>query len=233
MMKVSVHYERRIIRSCWLFFLFLLMLGVTGCANLYSINIRYEPTKAFPGADAAMQKKIFTVTNFNEARKIDDPLKIGYVLRPNGRKIYILPEKVKASEAVANGVRDYIYKSGYSVSGVRAGWNLEEATIGSGWGDVVIGGVINKLEIVCDDSQVLSPVKTYTTVVNLGITLADGAAKKIVYRTSVEGSASLTDVTFSTEKLEKQLNGVLSDVIEKLLSGAEFKQQLKKAAEGS
>jgi uncharacterized lipoprotein YajG len=213
------------------FILILTLLVFSGCAPaLYTINIRYEPTKPNPAADAAVKKRTLTVANFNDARIIDDQRKVGYVLRPDGRKIFILPDRVKATEAVAGGVRDYLYKYGYSLSGIRPEWNLQEETIDKSWGHVVIGGVINKLEIICDDSQTLSPVKTYSAVVNLGIVFADVAAKKIVYKTSVEGSASLTDVSFSINKLEDQLNSVLSDVIEKIFAGAEFQQQLKKAA---
>ena len=207
------------------------LLVLSACApTLYTVNIRYEPTKPNPAADSVMKKQIITVANFNDVRIIDDQRKVGYVLRPDGRRIFILPDKVKAAEAVAAGVRDYLYKYGYSVSGMRPEWNLQEGTIDSTWGHIVIGGSINKLEIVCDDSQTLSPVKNYATVINLGITFAEITGKKIVYKTSVEGSASLTDVSVSVDNLEKQINSVLSDVIEKIFSGAEFRQQLQKVA---
>jgi hypothetical protein len=231
MIRTSSILEKRTSRSFLWLFLFLFLLIVSGCGKtaLYTINIRYEPTKAVPAADPGMIKRIWTVANFVDARTVDDPLKIGYVLRPEGRKIFILPDKVKAPEAVAAGVRDYLYKAGYSLSGVRPEWNLQDGTINGDWGDILIGGAINKLEIICDDSQPLSPVQTYSAVVNLGIVLADVAARKVVYKTSVEGSASLKDVSFSVDKLEKQLNGALSEVIERLFTGAEFQEQLKKA----
>jgi hypothetical protein len=208
------------------------MLALTGCANtpLYTIDIRFTSTKALAAPDAAVKKKVLTVANFVDKRTIDDPRKLGYVLMPDGRKIFVLPKTVMAREAVAKGVRDYLYKAGYSVSGVRPDWDLRDETIGADWGDIVIGGTINKLEIICDDSQTLSPVKKYSTTINLGFTVANGVAKKTVYKTSVEGSASLADVSTTAEKLESQLNGVLADVIEKLFAGSEFQQQLKKAA---
>ncbi len=232
MMKICFGYNHLRGKTFLLLFLPLCLLMVSGCANtaLYSINIRYEPTQALAKADAAVKTRILTVANFNDVRVIDDRLKVGYVLRPDGRKIYVLPDKIKASEAVTAGVRDYLYRAGYSVSGVRPDWNLQEGAIGKDWGDIVIGGAINKLEIVCDDSQSLSPVRTYSAVVNLGITLADSTGKRILYKTSVEGSASLKDVSFSIDKLENQLNGVLSEVIEKLFAGKEFLQQLQKTA---
>jgi len=205
---------------------------VAGCAGtpLYTINIRYEPAKAPPVAEEAVKKHALTVANFRDGRAIDDPVKIGHVLKSDGRKIYVLPERVKAAEAVAAGVRDHFYKAGYSVSGMKPEWDLREETIDGKWGDVLIGGVIHKLEVVCDDSQPLSPVRTYSAVVNLGIVFADVAGKRIVYKTSAEGSASLKDVSFLIDKLENQLNGVLTDVIEKLFAGAEFQAQIKKAA---
>jgi hypothetical protein len=203
-----------------------------GCTSvpLYTINLRYEPAKAPPVAEEAVKKLALTVANFRDGRTIDDPVKIGHVLKPDGRKIYVLPEKVKAAEAVAAGVRDHFYRAGYSVSGMKPEWDLREETIDGRWGDIMIGGVINKLEVICDDSQPLSPVRTYSAVVNLGIIFADVAGKRIVYKTSAEGSASLKDVSFSIDKLENQLNGVLTDVIEKLFAGAEFQTQMKKTA---
>ena len=214
----------------WAFLPFLLLI-VSGCAGTisYGINVRYEPVKAVPAADALAKKPVLTVANLNEGRSIDDPLKVGYVLKSDGRRIFVVPGNAKPTEAVAAGIRDYFYKGGYSVSGLRPAWDLREETIGGGWGDIVVGGVINKLSVVCDDSQTLSPVKTYSTVVNLGVVVADVATKKILYKTSAEGSASLTDVTLSVDKLQNQLNGVLTEVIEKLFAGGEFREQIKKA----
>ena len=208
-----------------------ILLLTVGCApSLYHIDVRYVPTKRLPQADAAVKKETLTVANFRDLRTIDDPLKVGYVLKPQGKKIYILPSQTKIPDAVTAGVREYFHQAGYSVSGVKPEWDLREETIDPAWGNLLVGGVINKLEVVCDDSEPLSPVKTYSAVVNLGITFADVARKRIVYRTSVEGSASLKDVSFSVEKLEGQLNGALADVIERLLAGAQFREELKKAA---
>ena len=223
---------RRICRS---FVWCLLSVGlflVSGCADtaLYTINIRYEQTKVPPAAEAAMKKRILTIATFQDKRTIDDPLKVGYVLRPDGRKIFILPENKKTVEAVTDAARDYFYKAGYSVSGEKPEWDLQEGTINPAWGDVVLGGVINKMEIVCDDSKPLSPVRTYSAVVNLGVTIADVAGKRILYKTSVESNASFKDVSFSIDKLQSQLNSVLSDVLERLFTGSEFLKQLQSAA---
>lgn len=222
-------------RICRLFFLCLLSLGlflISGCADtaLYTINIKYEQTKVPPAADAAMKKKVLTVTTFQDGRTIDDPVKVGYVLRPDGRKIFILPENKKTAESVTDAVRDYFYKAGYSVSGDQPAWNLEEGTVNPAWGDVVLGGVINKLEIVCDDSKALSPVRTYSAVVNLGVTIADVKEKRILYKTSVEGNASLKDVSVSVDKLQSQLNTALADVLERLFAGSDFRKQLQSVA---
>lgn len=229
MYTIAYHENRRIVRSFGWCLLSLCLFWVCGCADtsLYTINIRYEPTKVPPAADTAMQKRVLTVTTFQDARTIDDPLKVGYVLRPDGRKIFILPENKKAAEAVTDAARDYFYKAGYSVSGERPDWNLQEGTIGPTWGNVAIGGTINKMEIICDDSKPLSPVRTYSAVVNLGVTVADVAGKRILYKTSVEGNASLKDVSFSVDKLQNQLNTVLADVLERLLTGSEFRKQLQ------
>ena len=93
---------------------------------------------------------------------------------------------------------------------------------------MVVGGDINKLQIICDDSQPLSPVRNYTAVVNLGIVVADAKTKKIVYRDIGGRDVQLKDVASSVDKLQSQLNGALTDVIDRLLTGGEFRDQLKK-----
>jgi hypothetical protein len=217
-------------KSLLLFSLGTVLLLTAGCTStpLYTINVRYEPAKSPPAVEEAVKKQVLTVANFRDLRTIDDPLKIGYVLKSDGRKIYVLPDKTKTTEAVAAAVRDYFYRAGYSISGVKPEWDLREETIVGSWGDILVVGDINKMEVICDDSQPLSPVKTYSAVVNLGITFVDVGRKRVVYKTSAEGSASLKDVSFSVGKLENQLNGVLTDVIEKLFAGAEFREQMKK-----
>lgn len=213
-------------------FLLLLLAVLAGCSRTspYIIDIRYESTKTPVPADVAMKNRIMAVANFNDVRKIDDTKKVGYVLKPDGKQVLVFPDKVIAADAVTVGVRDFFYRSGYTVAGPHPAWDLKEATIGDGWGDVVIGGDINKLQVVCDDSQTLSPVRTYTAVVNLEIVVANGKTKKILYKTSAEGSSSLKDVSSSVDKLQSQLNGALTDVIERLFTSGEFRDELKKIA---
>jgi len=47
--------------------------------------------------------------------------------------------------------------------------------------------------------------------------MADGRSRKIVHKTVVESSSSRKDVGFAGKTLQSQLNGVLSDAVERIL----------------
>ena len=61
------------------------------------------------------------------------------------------------------------------------------------------------------------------------LVFADVQKKRIFYRVTSESSSSLDHVIFSEEKLESQINGVLSDAMEKALEGPETGRQIREA----
>ncbi len=76
-----------------------LMVGCTPV--LYSVDMKYVPTGAVPGAEGAGSSLTVTVAAFADLRKSDDPIRIGYVIKSNGEKIPVLPKFVRPTEAVA------------------------------------------------------------------------------------------------------------------------------------
>ncbi|MGO9139296.1 MAG: hypothetical protein ACLP9S_04965 [Syntrophales bacterium] len=168
-----------------------------------------------------------TVATFNDIRQVDDRLVLGRVTTLEGDRIPILPRYKKVAEAVTTSIKEYLFKSGYKVSNEIPGWDLKEDMISKNWGRIVIGGNIDELEIVCEKSF---PVKTYQAKAKLSFVFANVPDKRIFYRASVENSNSLKDVSFSEELLEKEVNAVLSDALEKMFNDPKMKKTIEEGA---
>ncbi|PKN35384.1 MAG: hypothetical protein CVU61_03685 [Deltaproteobacteria bacterium HGW-Deltaproteobacteria-19] len=190
-----------------------------GCApiTLYSIDMRYAPVKPISVGERPCGDRHVAVAVFRDARPAGDPLRIGTVIEPGGGRVPVLPEKVTAGEAVSSGIRSYLVRSGCVVAETAPAWNLKEDTIRPEWGDILLGGTIDALEVTCDRSDRFNPLNRYKARAKLTIVMADGKDRKIVHRTTVESTSSLEDIGFSREKLAAQVNGVLSDAIERIV----------------
>ena len=207
---------------------FLCLLGIlSGCApKIYNVNMRYEPTKVIPPAVTDGRKYSLTVASFIDQRKMEDTLLIGRVIKSNGTPIPILPRYVKPTDAVAAALRDVLVKSGYAVAPSRPTWDLNEATIRPEWGTILVGGTIDTLDVTCVETFTM---KQYNATVRVTLIFADVQKKRIFYRLTSESSSSLDHVFLSEARLESQINGVLSDAIEKALEGPETVRQIREA----
>jgi hypothetical protein len=215
---------RRLVRIAVL----LCLTGIlSGCApKIYNVNMRYEPTKMIPPAITDGTKYSVTVASFIDQRKMEDTLLIGRVIKSNGTPIPILPRYIKPTDAVAAALRDVFVKSGYTVAPSRPAWDLNEATIRPEWGTILVGGTIDTLDITCVETFMM---KRYNATVRVTLIFADVRKKKIFYRLVSESNSSLDHVFLSEARLESQINGVLSDAIEKALEGPETVRQIQEA----
>jgi len=205
-----------------------ILLFLQACTPaLYHVNLKYEPTGKFLKLEKAGPDFLMTVTMLNDIRKVDDKLQLGKVTTMDGSVVPILPEYMKVPDAVTMNIREYLFKSGYRISNDIPIWDLREETINKGWGKILVGGNIDELEIVCEDSF---PVKTYRTKVKLSFVFADVPVKKIFYRSSVKSSSSLKDVSFSEKILDKQMNAVLSDALEMMFNDPAMKKKIEDAS---
>jgi hypothetical protein len=205
----------------------LLLLFANGCAPaLYNINMRYEPTKVIRSALTDGRKYTLTVASFIDKRTMDDTLLIGRVIKSDGGSIPILPQYVKPPDAIASALRELLFKSGYIVSPDRPAWDLSEAAIRPEWGTILIGGTIDELDVTCLDNLTM---KRYSAKARVTLVFADVQKKRIFYRITSESSSSLDHILFSEEKLESQINGVLSDAMEKAIEGPETGRQIREA----
>jgi len=204
------------------------MVGLTACSPaLYHVNLKYEPAGQVLKPEKSGPDFPVTVAIFNDIRKMDDRLLLGMVTTLNGDRIPILPRYNKATEAVTTSIREYLFKSGYKISNDMPVWDLKEETISQDRGRILIGGNIDELEIVCEKSF---PAKTYQAKIKLTFVFANVPDKKIFYRSTVENSNSLKDVSFSEELLEKQINAVLSDALGSMFNDPKMKKTIEEGA---
>lgn len=217
----------RTLRSTGLIIGLLLMVSAVGCAPAtYNVNMRYQPTKVVTPAVTDGRKFSVTVATFLDRRKMDDPVLLGRVIQSDGSSIPILPRYVKAPDALAMALRELLGQSGYSVSPEKATWDLEEKTIRPEWGRILVGGVIEELDVTCFDTF---PRKRYNARARVTLHFADVQKKRILFRISSESSSQLDHILFSEEKLESQISGVLSEALEKAVEGPETVRRIRES----
>lgn len=216
-------------------FVLLLALVFSGCTapKLYSVDMNYDAQKAlipsYLKPDQKALQSIITVAEFVDMRKIDDPLVIGRVTEKDGTRVLVLPKHIRPTFALASGVRHYLRKAGYNVSGVGSRWDLKEESIPqSGSSKIVIGGAVEEMEIDCRRAF---PTNTYTTKMKLTLYLADSVNKKILHTATVAGSTSLEHVSFSEERIGNQASAAIADAIEKLFEKREVAQKIRETLE--
>ena len=195
-----------------------------GCAHgAYSVDMKYVPTRPMaeikgPGKDIRI-----TVSTFEDLRKTDDKLEIGWVWDPYGGKVPVLPRLVKPSMAVTLPVKEIFQKVGYQVAADTPRWNLKEDSIREEWGPILVGGSIDELEVYCVDDFT---IKKYRAKAKISVILANTQTRKVFYKVSANSTSSLDHILFSEKKLAQQINAVLSDVIEKIFEGNEINSKI-------
>ncbi len=203
---------------------------LAGCApSLYSINMKYEPSGIARSAAAGQAKSIVTVTAFEDLRKVPDKMMIGKVIKTDGKEIPVFPKYLRPSDAVSSGIKDYLSKAGFTVSGERPTWDLKEDSIRPEWGEILVGGSIDEMEVTCVESITN---KKYQARVKLTVYFADVQKKFVFFKTMAQSSSSLEHIIFSEEKLEAQMNGALSDAIQKLFEGGSAEAKILEAVKG-
>ncbi len=219
---------RLLIRSLFIFS----VLGLSGCAakTIYTVPIDYDAHNALvpsyvEPANRDLQALI-AVAEFTDKRQVDDPLVIGRVIERNGLRVLVLPKTLRPTQAVSQSVRQYLRKAGYNVAGSGDRWDLQEQSIPQTVGRVLIGGSIEEMELICRREW---PTNSYTAKVRLTIYLADARDKTILYRSTVESTASLEHVLFSEDRLGDQAAQAIGAAIEKLFEKRELSQHLKEA----
>lgn len=202
------------------------LLFIFSCSpvNQYSIDMRYKP--GFAPDPVAAQGTAVKLAGFNDLRKTEDTLVIGRVVRFDGTRARVFPKYKTAADAVTEGVRTYLVKSGTSLPPETEKWDLQESTIKKADRGIMIGGSIDELEVICREEI---PSRKYDAKIKLTFVVADLRQGRIVYRTSAESSSSMDFILFSEEKMEEQANSVLAAAIERIFFSSDIKEKINAA----
>lgn len=188
-----------------------LLTVVFSCAptNLYTITMSYLPSEASV-PEARKGARSITVAGFTDARNIDDTMRLGTVIRSDGTSIPVLPKYRRAAEVVTDGIKMCISAQGYSLSPQSPSWDLKRDSIDAGWGNLQIGGSIDRLEVVCRKDDIR---KTYQTDVKLTVVFADVRNRRIIRTMEATATSSLTHIRFSEGLLGEQISTTLTQAI--------------------
>lgn len=222
---------RRVVRERLGFVIAALTFAVMwGCAPaLYSVDMKYVPTKPMPEMKGPEKKIKITVAAFEDLRTISDTTLIGRVIKSDRQNIPVLPKFVSPSMAVASALKDILLKAGYQVAPDIPRWDLKEESIRKEWGPILIGGSVDELEVICEDKMT---IKKYRAKAKITVFLANAQTSKVFYKVSAQSSVSLEHILFSEERLEEQINTALSDAIEKIFEGKEITAKILDTASG-
>jgi len=201
----------------------LILLFSCAPVNLYTINMNYTPSETAAAKADNTRTVSLTVARFIDSRSIQDKMIIGRVVSPDGGTIPVLPKYLKPVDAVTGGIRECLSAAGYSLSPEIPVWDLQSDSIEKRWGTVLIGGTIDKLEVVCHKDGIK---KNYKANVKLTIVFADVHNARIFRKMEIETSPSLVHVRFSEKMLEEQINKALSDSIEQVFGNREIMQKI-------
>lgn len=184
------------------------------CAGVstYYLDLAYKPQ---PGALAAKKGSV-TVALFRDKRLIAGTRVVG--LKENKTPLAL---KDDPPAVVADAIRSYFESRGYSVTRVNEAWDGAIESLKPEWGDLVVGGDIENLDI-----NVTSTLATteYACAVKLHVRMADPQTKTILHQERVESTSSFVSVFFSRDKAQELLNVALASSLEKTLgeTGAYF-----------
>lgn len=207
----------------------LIFLFSCASVNLYTVNMTYTPTETAAAGAADMGDVQITVARFIDSRDIKDRMVIGRVVSSDGGTIPVMPKYLEPVDAVTAGIRECLSAAGYSLSPEIPVWDLRSDSIEKRWGDLLIGGTIDKLEIVCHKDGIK---KDYRANVKLTIVFADARNARIFRKMDIETSPSLVHVRFSEKMLEEQINKALSDSIERVFGNREIMRKIIGEAAG-
>ncbi|SPD73698.1 conserved hypothetical protein [uncultured Desulfobacterium sp.] len=185
-----------------------------GHAPFYSISLQYVPQQDVIDNDIAPVNAIFAVAGFQDNRSWSNKALVGKRLMSGGSEVDVTSQFEDANHAVVSAIKEYLKRLGYTVREDIADWDLDSDSFPADCGEFIIGGSIEELGVVCRSSLFQ---EKYEARVKLNIVFGDVRQKKILYRSTIEGSSELKHISFSAERVQQELNNALSAVVEKIL----------------
>ncbi|HSA77796.1 MAG TPA: hypothetical protein VLG72_02950 [Nitrospirota bacterium] len=199
----------------------LLAAFLSGCAQKGPVlldNIRYQAPE---GLAAGAPKLIFGVSPFKDDR--------GKALSVLGKRT--IPDYMEndlvvqgtVADLVTAGLKDALKARGIMVKDAPA-WDMNAESIKSSGIDILIGGEIKTLWVEAVSQPLNAKVNA---VVQLRVSAADAAEKKIIRTLVLNSKLERKDVAFSFELVEDAVSEALSSALNQLLNDEEFKKKIR------
>jgi hypothetical protein len=192
--------------------------ALMSCATsgYYRLTMQYVPQKtASFTADSSVQQYLIATAQFNDERNMPDKSVMGKRVHADGSELKAVSQTMPPTEAVGTAIKEAFQKNGYTVFGGMPEWDCTERTLQKGWGNLIVGGFIEDLDVVCSTGFLSA---AYETKVKLRVVFADVQRKKIIYSTTLESSSSYNHFYFSQARMEQELSNALSMAIEKMFA---------------
>jgi len=199
----------------------LLAAFLSGCAQKGPVlldNIKYQAPE---GLAAGAPKLIIGVSPFK-----DDRGKTFSVLGKRTIPDYMENDLVvqgTVADLVTDGLKDALKARGIMVKDAPA-WDMNAESIKSSGIDILIGGEIKTLWVEAVSQPLNAKVNA---VVQLRVSAADAAEKKIIRTLVLNSKLERKDVSFSFELVEDAVSEALSSALNQLLNDEEFKKKIR------
>jgi hypothetical protein len=199
----------------------LLAAFLSGCAQKGPVlldNIKYQAPE---GLAAGAPKLIVGVSPFK-----DDRGKTFSVLGKRTIPDYMENDLVvqgTVADLVTAGLKDALKARGIMVKDAPA-WDMNAESIKSSGIDILIGGEIKTLWVEAVSQPLNAKVNA---VVQLRVSAADAAEKKIIRTLVLNSKLERKDVAFSFELVEDAVSEALSSALNQLLNDEEFKKKIR------
>jgi hypothetical protein len=213
--------------------LMIVMMLLASCSPVtrYSVTMTSDPVRNVIPAGEEIKGIPLTIALFNDSRTIADKTTVGQVIKSGNDPIPVVSANIKPASVVTSGVTSYMVRAGYTISSISPTWDLKPASISSDWGQFLLGGSIDQMEIICEKSAMKA---NYRTRVVLSIYLADVKKASIIHTYTVKGDSSREDVNLTDKDLIKHLtveiNNAVTDAIEKLIDPKALNRNIMGAA---
>jgi hypothetical protein len=204
-------YKKLIMLCCML----ALAPALMSCAmsGYYRLNVQYVPQKAPLTPDSSLQQYRIAAAQFNDERSVLDKSVIGKRVQADSSELKAVSQTAPPTELVGIAIKAAFQKNDYTVYGRTPDWDGTERTIQKEWGDLVVGGFIEQLDVVCYTGFLSAE---YAAKVKLRVVFADVQHKRILSTTTLDSASSYKHFYFSQSRMEQEINNALSEAIEKM-----------------
>jgi len=197
-----------------IFFMILSLIATFfGCAGsrIYLMDVRYIPEKKAPPTS-----KTVGICPFEDAREEKEKETIGIRHRPRNKIDLLKLEGISLSESVTQAVKEYFAERGFEVTDCK-GWDKSAEGLALLPEDLflVVGGRIDSFKVEARSGITITD--THYTV-KMDASIGQIEKRKVVIR-SVESAPRSKKIGFDPDEVKAQLNGILTEVIQKLFEG--------------